>query len=95
MQEKPEVLPLAEKTYSLAKGTPNVADTLDWIHHLAGDDATPWDFPVTLSYPDSNILNSEFCILTSAFFIPPERLGASPPGPARPHDPTSVSGPAR
>ena len=35
-----EALPLAEKAYSLAKGSPNVSDTLGWIHHLAGDDTT-------------------------------------------------------
>ena len=31
-----EALPLAEKAYSLAKGAPNIADTLGWIYHLAG-----------------------------------------------------------
>jgi Tfp pilus assembly protein PilF len=31
-----EALPLAEKAYSLAKGNPNVSDTLGWIYHLAG-----------------------------------------------------------
>jgi uncharacterized protein (TIGR03790 family) len=33
-----EALPLAEKAYSLAKNAPNVADTLGWIYHLAGQD---------------------------------------------------------
>jgi len=31
-----EALPLAEKAYSLAKGAPNIADTLGWIYYLAG-----------------------------------------------------------
>jgi uncharacterized protein (TIGR03790 family) len=31
-----EALPLAEKAYELAKGSPNVCDTLGWIYHLAG-----------------------------------------------------------
>ena len=31
-----EALPLAEKAYSLAKGASNIADTLGWIYHLAG-----------------------------------------------------------
>ena len=34
-----EALPLAEKAYGVAKGSPNVADTLGWVRHLAGDDA--------------------------------------------------------
>ena len=34
-----EALPLAEKAYSVAKGSLNVADTLGWVRHLAGDDA--------------------------------------------------------
>jgi uncharacterized protein (TIGR03790 family) len=33
-----EALPLAEKAYELGKGNPNVADTLGWIYHLAGQD---------------------------------------------------------
>ncbi|MBZ5496032.1 MAG: TIGR03790 family protein [Acidobacteriia bacterium] len=33
-----EALPLAEKAYSLAKGNPNIADTLGWICHLTGND---------------------------------------------------------
>jgi uncharacterized protein (TIGR03790 family) len=31
-----EALPLAEKAYRLSKGHPNMADTLGWIYHLAG-----------------------------------------------------------
>lgn len=31
-----EALPLAEKAYGLAKNSPNIADTLGWIYHLAG-----------------------------------------------------------
>jgi len=34
-----EALPLAEKAYELAKNSANVADTLGWIYHLAGQDA--------------------------------------------------------
>jgi uncharacterized protein (TIGR03790 family) len=34
-----EALPLAEKAYSVAKGSPNVADTLGWVRHLTGDNA--------------------------------------------------------
>jgi uncharacterized protein (TIGR03790 family) len=34
-----EALPLAEKAYGVARGSPNVADTLGWILHLSGDDA--------------------------------------------------------
>jgi Tfp pilus assembly protein PilF len=34
-----EALPLAEKAYTAGKGSPNVADTLGWVRHLAGDDA--------------------------------------------------------
>jgi uncharacterized protein (TIGR03790 family) len=33
-----EALPMAEKAYSLAKGNPNIADTLGWIYHLSGQD---------------------------------------------------------
>jgi uncharacterized protein (TIGR03790 family) len=33
-----EALPLAEKAYSLTKGSPNIADTLGWIYHLTGQD---------------------------------------------------------
>jgi len=32
-----EALPLAEKAYSLGKGSPNIADTLGWICHLQDD----------------------------------------------------------
>ena len=35
--EPRQALPLAEKAYSLAKGNPNIADTLGWIHHLLGN----------------------------------------------------------
>jgi uncharacterized protein (TIGR03790 family) len=31
-----EALPMAEKAYALSKQNPNMADTLGWIHHLAG-----------------------------------------------------------
>jgi len=33
-----EALPLAEKAYELVKGNANIADTLGWIYHLAGQD---------------------------------------------------------
>lgn len=33
-----EALPLAEKAYAVSNKNPNVADTLGWIHHLAGQD---------------------------------------------------------
>lgn len=33
-----EALPMAEKAYKLGKGNANIADTLGWIHHLAGQD---------------------------------------------------------
>jgi Tfp pilus assembly protein PilF len=33
-----EALPLAEKAHGLVKGNPNIADTLGWIYHLAGQD---------------------------------------------------------
>jgi uncharacterized protein (TIGR03790 family) len=38
-----EALPIAQKAYRLAQ-TPDVADTVGWIHHLLGDDesALPW-----------------------------------------------------
>jgi uncharacterized protein (TIGR03790 family) len=32
-----EAIPYAEKAYNLAKGNPNVADTLGWIYHLNGE----------------------------------------------------------
>jgi len=32
-----DALPLAEKAHSLAKGNPNIADTLGWIYHLLGN----------------------------------------------------------
>ncbi len=32
-----EALPLAEKAYSVAKGSANIVDTLGWIHHLMGN----------------------------------------------------------
>jgi thioredoxin-like negative regulator of GroEL len=32
-----DALPLAEKAYSLAKGNPNITDTLGWIYHLLGN----------------------------------------------------------
>lgn len=36
--EVQEAAPLAEKAYSLGKGSPDIADTLGWIYHLQGDD---------------------------------------------------------
>jgi uncharacterized protein (TIGR03790 family) len=33
-----EALPMAEKAYKLGKGNISIADTLGWIHHLAGQD---------------------------------------------------------
>jgi uncharacterized protein (TIGR03790 family) len=39
-QGKPaEALPLAEKAYAVSKGSPSMADTLGWTHHLMGDNA--------------------------------------------------------
>jgi Flp pilus assembly protein TadD len=39
-QKKPaDALPLAEKAYTLAPGNGNVADTLAWVHYLAGNKA--------------------------------------------------------
>ncbi len=35
-----EALPFAERAYSLSSGTPAIADTLGWIHHLLGDDTS-------------------------------------------------------
>lgn len=36
-QKKPEdALVMAERAYSLARGNPTIADTVAWIHHLAG-----------------------------------------------------------
>ncbi len=32
-----EALPYAEKAYSLAKGNPNITDTLGWVLHMTGD----------------------------------------------------------
>lgn len=38
-EKKPEeALPLAARAYDLAKGSPNIADTLAWVHHLLGKD---------------------------------------------------------
>ena len=34
-----EALPLAERAYKLTSGSPQVADTLGWIHHLLGRNA--------------------------------------------------------
>ena len=37
-QKKPaDALPLAERAYALAPGDGNIADTLAWVHHLAGN----------------------------------------------------------
>jgi len=35
-----EALPLATRAYKLAPNSPNISDTLGWIHHLLGDDKT-------------------------------------------------------
>jgi uncharacterized protein (TIGR03790 family) len=32
-----EALPLAQKAYGIAKASPNICDTLGWVHHLLGD----------------------------------------------------------
>jgi uncharacterized protein (TIGR03790 family) len=39
-----EALPLAEKAYAAAKASPNVADTVGWIHHLLGNNDKAMEF---------------------------------------------------
>jgi uncharacterized protein (TIGR03790 family) len=63
-----EALPLAEKAYSLAKGTPNIADTLGWIYYLAGqnDKAVKLLEEATRSAPKNAEMHLHFAIVSEA-----------------------------
>lgn len=39
-EERPEALELAKRAYAATNGNPAITDTLAWIHHLMGDDAS-------------------------------------------------------
>ncbi|HYN08734.1 MAG TPA: TIGR03790 family protein [Vicinamibacterales bacterium] len=53
-QQPKEALPLALKAYRLAQ-TPDIADTVGWIHHLLGEDqaALPWLEQAAAGSPNS------------------------------------------
>ena len=63
-----EALPLAEKAYSLAKGAPNIADTLGWIYYLAGqnDKAVKLLEEAARSAPQNAEMHLHFAIVSEA-----------------------------